>query len=147
MNNAINMIVIVVMISLSLGFIVAIRVKRQFGFLAPLGFMCAAMLQVAARAAMLPMFSQASAGLSREALREVTSKLSDNDRLFYLGLGGQADGIWHLGAIFFLICGLLDLRAASGAGGGRLRYLLIVVGMLLTTFSTIYPSLMYARLR
>ena len=72
--------------------------------------------------------------------------IRDSDRVFYLGLGGQADGIWHLGAIFFLICGLIDLRAASGATKGKLRCLLIIVGMVLMTFSAIYPSLMFVRL-
>lgn len=132
--------------SLTFGFILAIRLKHQFGFVAPLGFMCAALLQIIGRAAMLPMFSHGASGMSHEAFHEVVPKLGDDDMVFYFGLGGQADGIWHFGAVFFLICGLIDLRAASGAATGKLRYLLVIVGMLLITFSAIYPSLMLARL-
>ena len=143
MNTAMTLgISLVGIAAITLGFVLAIRLKQQFGFLAPLGFMGAALLQLICRAAMLPMFSNGAARTGHETFREAVSKLSDDDKVFYLGLGGQADGIWYLGAVFFLICGLNDLRAASGGTTGKLRYPLIIVGMLLITVSAIYPSLM-----
>ncbi|WP_395749710.1 hypothetical protein [Prosthecobacter sp.] len=146
MNNLISLLIAGVMgISLTLGFIVALRAKRQFGFLAPLGFMVSALLQMIVRAAMLPLFSQDAARLSHESVRDITSKLSADDAIFYLSLGGHANGIWHLGAIAFLICGLIDLRAAGGASTGKLRYPLIILGILLMMISVFYPSLMVVR--
>ncbi len=148
MNNTINvLLVLAILISMSIGFVWAIRVKQQFGFIAPMGFMCAVLLQKICFAAVLPMYSHFAVSMNHETFRETASKLSGDDRLFYLGIGGQADGIWHLGAILFLFCGLLDLKAASGAATGRCRFLLIIGGTLFMLFSVIYPSLMLTRLR
>jgi hypothetical protein len=81
---------------LILGFVVALRAKRQFGFLAPLGFLCATLLNRVCRFLSIPSLKQAAEGTDKNKIREAVAKLSDDDRVFYLGLNGHAEGIWLL---------------------------------------------------
>lgn len=120
---------------LSLGVVVAIRTRQQFGFLAPVGFMGAVILRIILQAAVVPMYSHA------------TSKLGEDDRSFYSGLGFVADCIWHLGVMLFLLCGLLDLRTAAGGFSTKARPFLVMGGALLIVLSAFYPDFWFERLR
>lgn len=147
MNTVINWLSIAGMvISFVLGFVLAIRAKLQFGFLAPLGFMCAVVLNKISCAAVIPLNSQLAGSVNHENFRQTVAKLTQEEQLFYLSLDGQVNSIWQLGAVFFMLCGLLDLKATNGAPTGVLRYVLIVGGTTLILFSVFYPSLMLSRL-
>lgn len=128
------------------GFVVALRAKRQHGFLAPLGFLCATVLNRFCRLLAIPMIQRAVEDADKDKMREAVSKLSDDDRVFYLGISGHADGIWFLGAILFLLCGWLDLRASVAVPSKKSRWALMISGSLFIVLSVFYPIWMQQRI-
>jgi hypothetical protein len=71
-------------VTLTLGFFVALRAKRQFGFLSPLGFLCAVLLNRICLLASIPGIKHAVSEANKEKIRVVASKLSPDDLVFYL---------------------------------------------------------------
>ncbi len=133
------------LIFMFLGFLVAWRAKQQCGFLSPIGFMLAVLLHRLCFLATLPMKSRLAGKVDRDQLQEAVKRLSEDDRLFYMSLEGHASGIWCLGAIFLMLCGLLDLKVVRGVSPGRSRLLLIIIGTLLILVSAFYPTFMTLR--
>jgi hypothetical protein len=131
---------------LVLGIIVAIRAKRQCGFLAPLGFVCAVLLDRVCHFLSIPLIKRMAEEADQDKMREAVSKMSDDDRLFYLGLSGQTDAIWSLGALLFLLCGWLDLKMAGSDVSKGSRWALIAGGSLLIVISVFYPIWMQQRI-
>lgn len=131
--------------ALALGFFVALRAKRQVGFLAPLGFLGAVVLSRICLLASIPMIKHSVSDANQGKLREMASKLSPDDLAFYLGIRGHADGIWLLGALLFLICGWLDLKSAGTQTSKKTRLVLILGGTLLIVLSAVYPVWMRPR--
>ena len=144
MNNGANFLVTLVGLTVvALGFVVALRAKRQFGFYAPLGFAVAVLAHRICVVSVLPMTHGRE---HQEALRDAAAKLPSDDLLFYMSANGHAMAIWWLGAIFFLLCGLLDIKAAAGPPDRTLRWTLVVVGTLFIVLSAFYPALVISRL-
>ena len=147
MNNAVSFGISLVGVSaLVLGFIVGLRAKQQFGFLSPLGFACAVLLRLVCFAMLMPLNFKLAEEVNKEKLREVADTLSMDDKLWCLSAAGHGSGIWQMGAVFFLLCGFLDIRAAKGEQNTSLRYVLIILGTLLIAFSACYAPLMTYRL-
>ena len=132
---------------LILGFVVALRAKRQFGFLSPIGFMCAVVLSRICWLLTLPMINHLGLDANQEKLTAAASRLGDEGVILYSGLSGQAQSIWGLGTTLFLLCGLLDMKAHRGASSITFRLVLVVGGTLIISFSAIYPFLMFWRLQ
>ncbi|MHB1081389.1 MAG: hypothetical protein ACYC67_18480 [Prosthecobacter sp.] len=146
MNTAIAMgIGLVGIAALALGFFVALRAKRQFGFLAPLGFLCAVLINRICLLALIPAIQHSLADTNKDKMRAVVSKLSPDDLVFYLGINGHADGIWFLGAILFLTCGWIDLKSSGAQAPKKVRLALIVGGALLMALAAVYPVWMKPR--
>ncbi len=131
--------------ALVIGFFVALRAKRQFGFLTPLGFLCAVLINRICFLASISAIKHALSGTNKDKMREVDSKLSPDDLEFYLGINGHADGIWFLGAVLFLICGWIDLKSSGTRSSKRTRLALIVGGSVLITLSAVFPIWMKPR--
>jgi|GEM_PF-6844746 len=146
MNTAIALgISLVGIATLVLGFFVALRAKRQFGFLSPLGFLCAVLLNRICLLASIPGIKHAVSESNKDRIRAMASKLSPDDLNFYLGINGHADGIWFLGAILFLACGLIDLKSSGTQSSRRIRLVLIIGGSLFIALSAVYPIWMRPR--
>lgn len=140
MNAAIALgISLVGITALTLGFFVALRARRQFGFLAPLGFLCAILIHRICLLASIPAIQHSLSGANKDKMRAEALKLSSDDLVFYLGINGHADGIWFLGAILFLTCGWIDLKFSSTQSSRQIRLVLIVGGSLLIALSAVYP--------
>ncbi len=131
---------------LILGFVVALRTKRQYGFLSPLGFMCAVLLNRICRFLSIPLITRAVSEADQDKMRTAASKLTEDDRIFYLGINGHADGIWFLGAMLFLFSGWLDLKSAGKDSSRKSRLTLMVIGSLLIVLSVFYPVWMRQRI-
>lgn len=131
--------------ALALGFFVALRAWRQFGFLAPLGFLCAVLINRICFLASIPAIKDSMAGTNKDKMRAAASKLSPDELVFYLGINGHADGIWFLGANLFLICGWIDLKSSGTQSPKKVRLALIVGGALLIAMSAVYPVWMKPR--
>lgn len=131
--------------ALTVGFFVALRAKRQLGFLAPLGFLWAVVLNRICLLAAIPVIKHSVSDAKKDKLREMASQLSPDELAFYLGIRGHADGIWFLGAILFLTCGWLDMKAAGAESSRKIRQALILGGLLLLVLSAVYPVWVTAR--
>jgi len=64
----------------------------------------------------------------------------------HLSINGQADGIWFLGVILFMLSGWLDLKSPSSVATKGGRPALVVGGTALLVLSAIYPVWMQPRL-
>lgn len=146
MNTAISILIgLVSLIALALSVVLAMRARRQFGFVAPLGFLVAVLVGRIGVISVSFMWARLAAPGSQEVLRQRAASLAVEDSIFFLSVGGHATGIWFLGAICFLLCGLLDLKADKNAPAGKLRLVLILGGAVLILLSTFYPYLVMRR--
>lgn len=146
MNTAINVIIsLVSLIALLLSVVLALRARRQFGFVAPLGFLVAVLVRRMGVIIVWLMDARFAAPESQEAFRQRSASFASEDLMFLLSTGGHATGIWFLGAICFLLCGLLDLRADKDAPAGKRRWALMFGGAVLFLLSAFYPCLVMKR--
>lgn len=146
MNTAINILIgLVSLIALALSVVLAMRARRQFGFVAPLGFLVAVLVGRIGVISVSFMGSHLAVPANQEVLRQRVAGLAMEDSIFFLSVGGHASGIWFLGAICFLLCGLLDLKADKNAPAGKLRLAFISGGGVLILLSAFYPCLMMKR--
>ncbi len=140
MNTAINVLIsLVSLIALLLAVVLALRARRQFGFVAPLGFLVAVLVGRTGVIIVWLMGARLAVPENQEAFRQRAASFASEDLMFLLSTGGHATGIWFLGAIFFLLCGLFDLRADKNAPAGKRRWALILGGAILILLSTFYP--------
>lgn len=92
------------------------------------------------------MIKQVTEDADKERIREAVSKMSGDERWFYLGLNVHADAIWSLGALLFLLCGWLELKMAGTDASRGSRWALIAGGSLLIVLSVFYPFWMQQRI-
>lgn len=146
MNAAINILIgLVALIALILSGVLAMRARRQFGFVAPLGFLVAVLAGRIGVIVASRMLADLDVPAKQEAIRQRAAGLALEDSIFFLSIGGHATGIWFLGAICFLLCGLLDLKAAQNAPAGKLRLTLMLGGAAFILLSAFYPCLVVRR--
>lgn len=142
MNTAINLLIgLAELIVLILAVVLAVRARRQFGAIAPLGFLAALLAGWIALIVVARMSANLSDPAKQEVIRQRATGLATEDSIFFLSVGGHATGIWFLGAICFLSCGLLDLKAEKNAAAGMLRLSLVVGGTGFIVLSAFYPYL------